>query len=257
MKMDFDPKSFFADPPRLKEEVRTYIHDFATRMVQVASAYARFMGIDRLLPRHVRLIVFMMAQDPIVRCSRSGLCVQRSKTQPMTRVFTRVIDSVEGRLKDDPKYGGIDKKLVKGTLIILTNTNMKTSTAANIYLAACVAEVCGIMLNATQKLMTERTMSLSLLNEHKTTYLSSSGYMSTNVSLVRFVHFIEKFDIRNAETMMNDGTADKSPQGKRSKEARQCSQAGEPKSILKNSHVTFDLKGMSRPKTPDDCFWED
>ena len=71
--MEFDLKLFFKEPPRIKEEVKVYMHDTASRIVKRAVEHIKFLQIERILPRHVRIIIFEMTQDPLTRMKRVGL----------------------------------------------------------------------------------------------------------------------------------------------------------------------------------------
>lgn len=189
--MEFDLKNFFKEAPRFKEEVKQCMHDLAKNIVIRATCHFKMLNIDRILPRHVRIVIFQMAVDPLTRCNRTGLCVQQMKIKNMMRIFQRVLDDTDKNLQKDARYGLIDKKIVKGTCALLEKAEIRFSSAGAVCLAACVAEVCGIILNATQHLMQERTITQALLQTHGTTHRLSNGQQCTNASLLRFLHSMQ------------------------------------------------------------------
>lgn len=277
--MDFDLKVFFKDPPRIKEEVKAYIHNLANLMVDRAIHDIHQLNISRVLPRHIRLVVFHMSQDPLTRSTRAGLCVQQAKVKSMAKVFQRALDTTIEALKTDQRYGGIDKKMVKGTQTAFLLAGVRFSTSASVCLAACVAEVCGIMLNSTQSLMKDRTMSLALVHSLSSTHCISSGEKCINSSLVRFVHCLALPVGREVEAAFRVGdacsstdsdvargksgaaTEKKGAAGDRSRDAndgkRHTLRPESPTKKLRRleqKSVTFQ---EGRPSTPNTCFWED
>lgn len=249
-RMEFDLKLFFKEPPRIKEEVKVYMHDTASRIVKRAVEHIKFLQIERILSRHVRIIIFQMTQDPLTRMTRVGLCVQQSKVKNMAKVFQRTIDSTEENLKGDAKYGGIDKKVVKGTQTILDDMEVRYSTGASVCLAACVAEVCGIMLNSTQTLMQERTINLASLQTYATIHCISSGEKCCNSSLVRFLHHLNLPMQKEIEQTADDVKDLPKISKKSTRES-----PGRKMRRLEEKSVSFSED--KRPSTPDTCFWED
>ena len=258
--MEFDLKVFFKDPPRIKEDVKAYMHEIASRIVIRAAQHIRTLGIDRILPRHVKIVIFHMTQDPLTRMNRHGLCTQQTKVKSIAKVFQRTIDLAEEALKSDAKYGGIDKKIVKGTQLILTEQNVRHSTGASVCLAACVAEICGIMLNSTQSLMEDRTINLNALHSYSTTHCISTGDKCTNSSLLRFLHYIdtqvhaEVDPVAMSDSRAKEAEAEAKPSTRPESPKRKLRRL-EEKTVSFDDHASTSLK--DRPSTPDTCFWED
>ena len=248
--MDFDLKSFFVESPRIKDEVRAHMHQLATTIVIRFVAYAKQLQVERILPRHVRMIAFQMAQDPLLRCSRQGLCVQKTAIKSLQRILTRAFDDVDNALKQEIKHGGIDRKIVKQTGLLLEKHDQKASTAAVVSIAACVAEICGVMLNSTAQNMTEKTMTLSLIHEHACTHITSSGERCRNASLHRFLVTLDRPLMHAVQAVRTAQTSDKKT-GKRKAEPPREQPSARPKS---EKAVHFH---SARPTTPDNCFWDD
>lgn len=270
--MDFDLKFFFKEPPRFKEEVKLYIHEFATAFVRRTAQYAKIMTIERLLPRHVLLIMFAVSQDPITRYTDRGLCLQQHKIKSVLRVLQRALLNVNQNIQLDPKYGCLDKKLVKGTAQVLEEEGVRTSTAATVYLATCLAEVCGIMLNCTHMHMhDQKTVSLAVLKEMSMIHQLSSGEICTNVSLMRFIHSIThpppSISSNHAKSVKrvreesaycqieerNVSFAD----SKTDDEWVPCALIRSDKNRHQVNHKDAHSKAQARPSTPDVCFWDD
>lgn len=245
--MDFDLKLFFKEPPRFREEVKSHMHELATSFVKRVCEHMKALEIDRLLPRHVSIVVFQMCQDPITRYTRHGLSMQTPRVKPLNKVFARVIQNTEAALETD-KYGLIDRKIVKGTQAIIGECGLKSNAAANVLIAACVAEMCGIMLNDARQ-REKKTITLDVLQEASTIHVLSSGEACTNVSLLRFITSIQRplFVQSKASAAANDG-------------------GGKRKSQQENTHIkqykrrTLEEKSVKfseRPRTPDTCFWDE
>lgn len=257
--MDFDLKPFFKDPPRIRDEVRRYIHLLATNIVERIAYHAQMLEVDRMLPRHVRMIIIHMTQDPLTRMNRNGLCIQHTKVKTMSRVFQRALDDAETNLKTDSKYAGIDRKIVKGSQAVLTRLNLRFSAGASVCIAACVAEICGIILNSTHTLMEDRTVSLSALQTYGTTHCLSSGEKCVNSSLVRFIHSIftpphpELFRLKEKAPVHAKQPPSPAPPAPKHKIARES--PSKKLRRLESKSVSFHMD--KRPTTPDICFWED
>lgn len=253
--MDFDLKLFFKEPPRIKEGVKTFAHDLADKFVRRTVEHARALSIDRILPRHARLIVFQLAQDPYTRMQRGAVCVQQGRVKNMLKVFQRAMDMAETALKTDAKYGGIDKKIVKSTQSVMTSAEVKVSTAASVIIAACVAEMIGIILNSTQTLMEDRTMSLASVREYGTTHCISSGNRCINSSLVRLVHHLSQPLCIVTVSAPSREEREKLARAKKSGEHPSKESPQKKMRRLETKSVTFET--AVRPSTPENCFWED
>lgn len=188
--MDFDLRHFYKSPPRFREDVKAHMHALATSFVKRTCMQMRALQIDRLLTRHVPLIIFQICQDPITKFSRNGLSTQTCRVKSLSKVFHRTLHDTMHALQHD-KYGDIDKKIVKGTQIILQAHGLKSNFNACVLIAACVAEMCGIMLNAARQ-DDKKTITIELLQEYSTKHVLSSGELCTNISLVRFLNSIQK-----------------------------------------------------------------
>lgn len=257
--MDFDLRLFFETPPRFREEVKRHMHDLATRIVLRVANHANLLGIERIHPRHARIILAQMCQDPLPRCNRSGLCLHNSKIKPMNRVFCRVMDITAK--SEDAKNGGIDRKIVKGTLQVLANNNVKSAMGGGVFVAACVAEVCGIMLNAAHNMTNEKTVSMESLQNYACQHKLASGHIVENASLMRFIRHVDSpilVDLDEFERL----------QTKRHKKEDANEADGDMRytrpPTLQAKHGSWHVKERSvhfeqppRPSTPTNCFWED
>lgn len=264
--MEFELKIFFNDPPRIREEVKTHVHQLAGLFVDRVADHVQYLQIDRILPRHVRLIITQMVQDPLTRMNRNGLCVQQTKVKNMAKVFQRALDKVEENLQVDARYGGIDKKVVKGTQSCLDKLNIRYSTGASVCIASCVAEVCGIMLNSAQNLIEDRTLSLQAFQTHSTTYCLSTGERCANSSLIRFLHYLrspicrggvaessKKTECGVAHLEKHTPNTNVSEPNKKGRPL--CESPNKKQRRLETKTVSFQT--TPRPRTPDTCFWED
>lgn len=246
--MEFDLKVFFKDPPRFREDVKTYMHEFAGRIVKRVILHMKMLEITRLLPRHVGLIMFQMCSDPITRYTRQGLSTQTLKVKTLSKVFARVLQDTTEALERDAKYGGIDKKIVKGTAHLIEEAGLKSNSTATVLVAACVAEVCGIMLNDAGK-TDKKTLTLEVLHQSSTVHVLSNGESCVNASLVRFIHSIHT--PLYAET--RESRSREEPTRKRA--APTNGDARKKRMALEEKSVKF--RETPRPSTPDNCFWED
>ena len=271
-KMDFDIKTFFQSPPRIKDEVRIHIQTIATKFVFRFIAFVKMLGLERVLPRHVRVIVFQMCSDPYTIVTRQGLAYQQSRVKNMLRLLQRALDNAEGKLKEDAKYGGIDKRVVKGTSHIFEQESVRASTGGIVCVAACAAEICGLILNAThQKMTDQKTMTLKMIEEYGTMISLSDGQTCAHTSMIRLLHSLNSTIAASYMTMENTPTSDKrndhenEAKVKSSREAR-ISAERTSKSFRqveeKNVHFEDNVQRRvsvesRRPSTPDNCFWED
>lgn len=252
--MDFDLKFCFTDPPRFKDEVKKYFYRLSTVTIKHIICHMRLLHIERLLNRHVRLIFFQLSQDPVVKYSKAGLVTQTLKIKPLFKVFKSVIDRTEKALENN-KYGNIDKKIVKCTQALFDEYNTKSSHGAVVCVAACIAEVCGIMLNATQSLVPDRTLSLQMVHSFSTTHMTSSGQKCMNASLHRFLCHVEQ-DVAIPRLTP--------PSSSKPRQQQTARLPDKKKSFKKLEEKTVSFAIMQparerppRPSTPVDCFWED
>lgn len=278
--MDFELKTFFRDPPRLKEEVKGHIHALAERMAKQFIALAKMLNLERLLPRHIRVLVFQMCQDPFTIMTRQGLATQQSRVKNTFRLLQRALDDSESRVKTDPKYGGIDKRIVKGVTAILEEHEVRASQAAIVSISACIAEVCGLILNATHQQMNpdQRTMTLENVQSFGTKVCLSNGEKCFNASLARLLHAIDQVEAQNKwersiRLDVAPSTARPAPSSTTTaRPATSDARRREPTAAraersmrrIEERNVHFNVKSSQRsaseaprPSTPSDCFWED
>lgn len=187
--MDLDIKLFFKDPPRMKEDVKRHIRDVGASIVARCVHHLHRMKIDRATAKHVQFVFFHMAQEPLSRVVRTSLCVQQLRIKTMQKVFARVCRECEA---SEEKNAGIDKKIIRYVTTQLKAHGMKFSPQAALQLSACVAEICGILLNCTAGMMTEKTMTLSHFYDNSCMYCVSNGTPVLNNSLVRFLHYVNQ-----------------------------------------------------------------
>ena len=241
--MDFDLKPFFRDPPRFREDVKKYMHEVANRIVWRVCQHMSALGVDRLLPRHVHLIMFQMCQDPVTRYMRHGLSAQTNRVKPMCKVFAKVLQETSAAIEQEHKNGHIDRKIIKGTHKIIEDYGLKSSAAATVLVASCVAEVCGIMLNVARQ-RDAKTMTLDVLREASTTHILANGESCKNISLARFIASVYRPTWAELEAQRED-TRKRKSEAALSKQFKRRS--------LEEKRVQF----TARPSTPDHCFWED
>lgn len=247
--MDFDLKVFFEQPPRFREDVKAYMHDLAARFVHRVCQHMDALKIDRLLPRHVSLIIFQMCRDPITRYTRHGLSLQTLRVKTMSKVFAKVLQETEVAIENKEKYGLIDKRIVKGTKDIIEHNGLKTNNAANVLVAACVAEMCGIMLNDARR-DDQKTITLEMLHETATVHVLSNGEACSNVSLIRLITSFQRPLAREIKPVKPDPE-----KGERNVKRRTDDKSTEKRQrTLEEKSVKF---SVHRPGTPEHCFWEE
>ena len=250
--MDFDLKLFFKDPPRFREDVKHYMHDLAKKIVLRVCQHMKALNVDRLLPRHVSLIMFQMCQDPVTRYMRHGLSCQAHRVKPLSKVFAKVLSETANAIETEHKNGNIDRKIIKGTQNIIDDCGMKSSNVATVLVASCVAEVCGIMLNDARQCADAKTITLDILQEASTTHVLSNGEACTNISLARFIASIYRPVFSEIQVEMEEATrkrkSDNAPLVEKQK-----------RRMLEEKTVKFAeyTPTAPRPSTPDHCFWEE
>tara|TARA_B110001450_G_scaffold251866_1_gene272599 strand:- start:2081 stop:3010 length:930 start_codon:yes stop_codon:yes gene_type:complete len=249
-KMDFDLKLFFKDPPRFREDLKHYMHDLAKKIVLRVCQHMKALNIDRLLPRHVSLIMFQMCQDPVTRYMRHGLSCQAHRVKPLSKVFAKVLCETTIAIEKEHKNGNIDRKIIKGTQNIIDENGMKSSNVATVLVASCVAEVCGIMLNDARQCGDKKTITLDILQEASTTHVLSNGEACKNISLARFITSIYRPMLSEFQVEVEESTRKRKPDRHLvDKQKRR---------ILEEKTVKFAAVAVGpRPATPDHCFWEE
>ena len=255
--MDFDLKSFFEQPPRMKDEVRRYMHYISLRFVERIALHARHLEIERLMPRHVRMILFSMTPDPQTRYTRQGICTQQLRIKSISKLFQKSMDAAEAAYANKDKYGGIDKRIVKNVLGVFAEHKTGTAMLTNVLVAACISEMNGILLNAACHMMIKmelgKTMTTEILQTHGCTVELSNGDRCTNSSLVRFIHSLARAHPVDVDPVRND------PATKKRDAPPAPASTGKSARRLTNKTVSFDhhKQRNERPHTPDHCFWED
>lgn len=245
--MDINASAFFRSPPRIASEVTAAVREMALRMVTRAAEHALALNAARVQPRHVRLISIVMAQDPMTRLSRNGLCVQETKVKPVVKVLKRAVDDAEKAIARGAANGDIDDSIVRSTRAVWTKLGVPFDASAAVCMAACVAEVCGIMLNSTQRLMNDSTvMRLSDFEAHSTTYSLSSGGTCANTSLRRFLTHLFRPTFAESASRVDQPAA----------EPLRTTLTNSKLRRWENTGVSF-REEYERPSTPNTCFWED
>ena len=262
--MDFDVKFCFdRHPPRMKEEVRTYALRVSSLLVQRIAFHSRELEVERLLPRHVRMIVFDITQDPVLRLNRGFVVVQNNKIRSMSKLLQRALDAANTAFERDPKHGLLDRALVRSCASTLEAHSIKASNAAVVYVATIVAEMIGILLSSAHMCMPEnRTMTLENVKAMK--YQLSTGQVVNNISVHRLMHSIERTSHMCQNAALEDEAITRVPAAKRPRaDVPPCA----PKSMrnLECKTVSFarsdeeqrPMSAAARPSTPTDCFWEE
>ena len=252
--MEFDLKVFFQDPPRIRDEVKKHIYNISTKFVERVITHVRVLDIERVLPRHLRLVLFNIVPDPQTRVTRNGLCSQKSRIKSISKIFQSAMDATEKHLQGDAKYGGISKQIVKSTHVQFDTHNVKASNTTIVLLSACISEICGIMLNTTlQEMGSQRTMTIDMLLNNCTVHTISNGEKCVNASLSRLLHVLQR---PHPQTRTKQEAEPDVLQRKRKLETR----VHEP-TKLEEKKVSFSQNEKpsraARPSTPDTCFWEE
>ena len=246
--MDFDPKCFFENPPRMKEDLKEYIKDLSKKIVEKIRKFSENLcNGERISSKHVKLILFALCPEPITVYNRQGLCTQNFKMKPIYRVLIKAIDEAVQMIETD-KYGGIEKKIVKGTQHILKSSSIKYSLSGAIAVAATVSTICGILLQSSVDLLSDaKTLNYDSVRTNGVYHKSSSGQIYPYSSLIKFLNIIEILEPLSVEANKKD---------KKNKESIKYNR--EPLKVhFQAQKFTPDKNQQQRPSTPDNCFWED
>lgn len=152
MNLEFELKRFFRedDCPRFNQDVKASICKLGTDMVYQVALYMHNFRITRLLP-HVPYLIFQLCQDPYTVILRNGDAqAQRSRIKDLSKILSKVLEDAQVDV-EHKKNGNIDRKIVKGVVDVLKSVNLDTTQKAAVMVAACIAEVCGILLNAAYR----------------------------------------------------------------------------------------------------------
>lgn len=249
--MDFDPKCFFENPPRMKEELKEYVKELAENIAVKICVFAQILfENERITPKHIKSIIFAICPDPITAYNRQGLCSQKVALKPIYKVICKSIDQAVAL--DGDKYGGLDKKIVKACGKHLSVFKASSSTA--VAMAAVISTICGIILQSAQdNVPNMKTLTLESVKQFGTTYSGSSGQYPYS-SLIRFLKIVEVFNPTIPIPMKSKPVV-----GKSKKDLKPA--IVYDKTETKQVHFKKDdAKGQAkraRPATPENCFWED
>ena len=259
--MDFDVKFCFDDnPPRMKEEVRDHALRTAALLVQRIIFHANELRVERLLPRHVRLIVFDITQDPVVRLNRGIVVTQTNRIRSMSKLLQRALDAALDASERDPKYGMIDKRLVRSCATMLEAASVRSSSAAVVHVAALVAEFTGIVRSSAHACLLDSHRTLGLDAVRAMRYKLSNGQIVNNISLHRLAHSIERTPhMLRAAALEEESEAIAAPPPRPCSTKRSESSARGGARRMEDRTVTFATAARERPRpaTPSDCFWEE
>ena len=248
--MDFDPKCFFENPPRMKEDLKEYIKDLSNRfLLKIIKYYNNLFSTERLIFKHIKYIMIAMSPDPLTCYNRHGLCVQNIKLKPIHRVLCKSIDTAMKESENGTKNGGLEKKILKSCAEKLKSVNIKFSPNGVIAISAVISTLCTILLQGSIK-SDVKTLTLDMIKSNGVIHKSSSGASYPYSSLMRFIYIIENFEPYAV-------CISKNKEDKKDKIAKKSKNivAKEVSSICDgtNKGVQF----YQRPSTPDNCFWEE
>lgn len=238
--MDFDPKCFFENPPRMKEDLKDYIKKLSENIIlKIISFCKNLFPNERLFSKHIKLAILAISPDPVTIYNRNGLCIQNVKLKPIGKILCKTIDNAINNLNEN-KYGNLDKKIFKSCAKVLKNTEIKLNSTATVAIAAAISQVCGILMQSSVENEKDlKTLNIDIVKENGMKHKTTNGTIIPYSSLIRFINVIENFEVR--EIVSNKKNITK--ESKRKLE-----------SIEIKPKVTFESK---RPSTPTDCFWED
>lgn len=237
--MEIDPKCFFENPPRMKEDLKDYIKNLSEQIVTKILCFCdKLFPNERLNSKHIKLAILAMSVEPVTAYNRNGLCVQNVKLKPISKILCKSIDSGVTFMSEN-KYGNTDKKIYKGCLKLIKN--IKHNSTAVIALSVSVSQICGILMQSSlENSCASKTLTLESVKENGIKHKSTNGCTLPYSSLIRFLNVVEFFEPRTVT--MIDVT-------KKKKDVKTKLESLEikPKVSFKDN----------RPSTPEHCFWED
>ena len=192
--MDFELKHFFKrDSPRFQQELKESMHAFASDFVRKIIDLACSFRVKRILPRHVWYLIFHLCPDPCIYSDRAGVQINRSRVKDISKILASVLVETE-EILEDKKNGHIERKIIKGVSTIAHEANCDISQKASVLIAACVSEVCGIILNSAYHAMKmPKTLTEAIVWEYATTHiLSKQQEECVNKSLLRLIVSIKR-----------------------------------------------------------------
>jgi len=266
--MEFDPKCFFDNPPRMKEDLKDYIKDLANKIVFKISKFSHtlFPG-ERLNHKHIKFVVMSMSIDPITSFNRQGLCILNSRLKPYHKILTKAIDETILAFEQNEKNGNLDRKIVKSCSKVLEKIDfIKTTTTGILAIASIVCSICGLLLQSS-KAGDSKTLSIETLRQYGTNHLSSNGNSYPYSSFIRFLYIIDNFEplalteppkTETKTETKNMEICDYTKSKKQTKK-RKSSHEKEEHHNTKSSVQFLEQKKRERirPSTPENCFWEE
>lgn len=201
---DFDPKLFFDEAPRMRDDARVYVRRLASDVLRaLVTAYRRLPVEQQWTPRLIKLLLFLVCVDPITEYARGQLVVQAPRVKSTLRVLSRAVDDAVTRVADGSRHGGVDRKIVRGTERMLRDARVECSRAGLVACAAIVADVCGMVLHGGARAMEREegsaiTLTERHLREHAGLVQLTSGELYENASLLRFLSVVREWS--RAET---------------------------------------------------------
>lgn len=279
--MEFDPKCFFANPPRMQENLKQKMKLLAEKIVLKIINSAKTFECTKINENVVKLMCIQICNDFIVVWNpKTGINIQNTKVKDMTRVIARAIDTTIELVEAGDKNGGLEKKIVKGVASVLEKKNMKSTQSGKVALAAVVSEICGVMLQSAMQNCVDKTLTVDHIEKYAVMYTNSSKESCVNGSLIRLLHAINTdesgnlsiFDSTIVKDIQDIKTKKKENERKKEKEQVENERKKEKEKDQLEDHirealgknhvkkeVTFKPKQDKppRPQTPDLCFWED
>lgn len=248
--MEFDPKCFFEHPPRMREDLKEHIKAFSHSVVVKMLQFGKIMfEQERLTDKHIVLILIAMCPEPLTIYNCQGLCVETSKLKPIYKVLCRSITTALDMSKEDT-HGGIDKKLHKSCLKVIKENGVKTSQDGALAIGAVVSQVCGIILqSALHNAPDSKTLTLDIVREKGYYHKTSTGNTVPYPSLMRFANVVENFVPTTPIMQPEVKSKEHSTESKRVQIENDSRRVTFGKEKCKDK--------MTRPTTPDNCFWDD
>ena len=186
--MEIDPKLFFVVPPRIREDVRIYINAIGTKIIERVLEYSRMLHIETIDAHCAILLTTLLCNDPITTYqSENGLCIQTCKIKSMQVLLGTAIRETEAACKET-RYGNIDKKIVCQTSSRMKIHNQNYTRVGVCCIAACMAEILGILLNSSVASDKCTTLTMEMVEKFgKTHKNSTTGIILPNGSLIRLL----------------------------------------------------------------------
>lgn len=240
--MDIDPKCFFENPPRMKEDLKEFIKYLCEKIVsKILTFCSKLFETERLYSRHIKLAILAMSPDPITVYNRNGLCIQNVKLKPISKILCKSIDNAVSGMTDN-KYGNIDKKIFRSCSKLVKDQEMKTNPTAIVAISAIVSQICGILMQSSIENDKElKTLTLESVKQNGVNHRTANGSTIPYSSLIRFISVVQTFEPKDIISEV--------------KSKKKESKTKKLESIEIKPKVSF--QNTERPSTPTNCFWED